>query len=189
MFEKAKTDKASDNVETKNLIPIIREFLESIDPPFDAMHVTIEEIEYWSRDGFIAHGHNRGGMDLIAFTDIASLIGSGYHSGKSIEKHVEDIYYKDFEENKKDNPNLSEEDIYEMTNEQNSCDYSMLAWRIRVMYEGDNRLIVYVGWDKDAPYFPWKDKAESEHEINFKDNDDLIKQLTQLALNINYYGK
>lgn len=190
MFEKAKTDKYGpngDNVETKNLIPIIREFLESIDAPFDPMHVAIEEIEWQSRDGFIAHGHNRGGMDLLAYTDIASLYGSG--APESISDYVQEQWDQTCNKIEKENPELTQEEVFDKAYEETSCEYSALAWRIRVMYEGENQLMVYVGWDKDAPYFRWNEKAQSEYQINFKDNDDLVKQLTQLALNINYKGK
>src|ERR1019366_1348755 len=96
-----------DNVETKKLLPIIKAFLENVDINFDPHQVTIEEFEWQSRDGFSAHSHNRGGMDLIGFTTNAILYGSGYHSGTSIEDQVNKSFSDVCDEIQKENPELT----------------------------------------------------------------------------------
>lgn len=55
---------------------------------------SIEEIEFESRDGFMAFDHNRGGLMYRNFTDLMGYLGGGYtptHEGaaKEIERQVE----------------------------------------------------------------------------------------------------
>lgn len=39
---------------------------------------TIKSLECRSRDGFIPHSHNKGGVEVIGFTDLQCIQGSGY---------------------------------------------------------------------------------------------------------------
>lgn len=174
-------DKSIDTVETEGLLPIIEEFLESITLPFEANTTHIENFEYQSRDGFAASSHNRGGMDLLAITTAAHLIASGEHFGTQIELDVENYWSETFDEIQKENPELTDEQVFDETYTACNDDYSGEAWRVRVMYEGGNTLVVYAGYDKDAPYYRWHCKNKFEHKIVFKNKTDLKKQLTKLV--------
>lgn len=168
------TDKVLDNVETKKLNPIFKEWLESLDMPWNDGNTTIEEFEYRSRDGFSAHDHNRGGVDLINITSVAYLIGSGEHFGLAVEDYV----------SKQDNPNATEEELFDIAWEYNSGEYDDVAYRVRVMYTGNNTVEIFIGYDTDAPYFRWNDKPIQEIVINFKNKTDLKKQLNKIKLKV-----
>lgn len=173
------TSKEKDNVETKGLLPVIKGFLEDINIGFDPDYSTIEDFEFKSRDGFSAFEHNRGGMDLLVITTTASLIGSGYHMGTSIEEKVEKQWNDTFDEVQKENPNMSDDELSELVYELESDEYSGQAFRVRVMYEGNNTLRVYAGWDNDAPYYRWNNKPEFEKTIKFKTKRDLKTKLNK----------
>ncbi len=179
-----KTDKNNDNVDTKGLIPLLTEFVNNVDNNFDG-YKTIDTIEYQRCDGFIPFDHNRGGIDLILITNNAFLIGSGYHFGTSIETKVEASYNKTEDEVRKENPTLSDEEIHDKVFEIEADDYSGQAFRVRIMYEGDNTLTVFAGWDDDAPYYRWSNKAEFEKTIEFKNKSDLKTKLNKLLKKIN----
>jgi|ERR1019366_2033060 hypothetical protein len=177
------TLKENDNVETKKLILLLTEFLESLNIRFDGYN-QIEPLEFRSRDGFSAFDRNRGGMDFISITDNASLIGSGYHSGTSIEKIINDSFETTLNEVKLEYPDLNEEEQYDKTYEIESNDYNGQAFRVRLMYEGNNTLVVHAGWDHDAPYFRWSNKSELEKVIKFKNKRDLKTKLNKLIKKI-----
>lgn len=172
--------KETDNVDTQKLIPILKEFLESIDVPFEPYNTNISELEYQSRDGFIAYGHNRGGLDLIAFTTVANLMGSGEHLGSSICASVESDWETAYNDIKKNDPELDEEHIWDNVYESCSDEYYGYAWRIRIMYEGNNTLCIHVGWDTDAPYYRWHNKAQLKLEIKYKNKADLKRKLEKV---------
>lgn len=175
-----------DNVETKKLIPIIKAFLEKVDINFETIETISEEFEWKSRDGFSAHDHNRGGMDLIAITNNSYLKGSGTHIGTSIETYVEGSYNDSLVSIKEEFPELAEDsnEFYEKIDEMESDEYSGQAFRIRVMYEGNNIMRVYAGWDHDAPYYRWSNKPEFEKTIKFKNKRDLKTKLNKLLKKI-----
>jgi len=185
----SKLNRETDNVDTKGLLPTFRQFVESIDMPVDGFVVEVKDMEWQRRDGFIPADHNRGGIDLIVVTDIASMIGSGTHTGTTIDEFCEKEYWGCYEYVKANNPELDEEEILDTTDGIMSDDYCHLAWRVRIMYNGNNQVSVYVGWDTDGPYFRWKRQHDSEYQIQFTDSQDLTKKLVQLALEISYNGK
>ena len=178
------TNKKEDNVNTKNLLPLIKEFLEKVDINFDSMNTTIEEFEFESYSGFSAFHHNRGGMDLIAITTNGYLIGSGTHIGTSIEKQVEDSYSAICKQAVEEGLVDGTDKFYERVDSYQNDDYSGQAFRVRLMYEGDNTLVVYAGWDDDAPYFRWSNKPELEKTIKFKNKRDLKTKLNKLLKKI-----
>ena len=177
------SSKDTDNVETKKLLPIFKTFLEGLDIRVDG-HTSIEEFEFRSRDGFSAFDHNRGGVDLIVITDNASLIGSGYHMGTSIEKHVEETFNETQDQVRNDNPDFTDEEVFDKTYEIESDEYAGQAFRVRLMYEGDGVLVVYAGWDHDAPYYRWSNSPELEIEIKFKNKTELKAKLKKIAKKI-----
>lgn len=175
-----------DNVETKKLLPLIKEFLEKVDINFETQQTMLEPFEFRSYSGFAAYDHNRGGMDLIAITNDAYLLGSGTHFGTSIEKHVQDSHDSAAKQVLEDYPNLKDgsDEFYEKLDEILMDDYSGQAFRVRVMYEGNNVLRVYAGWDHDAPYFRWSNSPEFKKTIKFKNKRDLKAKLNKLLKKI-----
>lgn len=171
-----------DNVDVKGLQPIIRAFLESIELPFEDINTQFSDIEYNHRDGFIPYRHNRGGMDLISYTNIHQLIGSGDHMGLTIHKWVDDQYKDSWKSVQESYPDLEphSETFYEKLDALNYDYYSGLAYRVRVMYEGENTITVYSGYDTDAPYYRWSDPVEFEKTIKFKNKTDLKAKLKSL---------
>jgi hypothetical protein len=168
-----------DNIETvKGLKPTLKSFIDSIESPFEFNDYNqINELEWESRSGFIAHSHNRGGYDFISLCDVYS--SQGYTLGKQTNKKINDIVDYNFKSIKKDNPEMTDDDIHDaMHNE--SSEYDDIAFRVRAMYEGDNVLMVYMGYDFDAPYFRWNTKADKTKKIKFKDIKDLRTKLTKL---------
>lgn len=176
---KLKTD---DNINTvKGLKETVKSWLESITVPFESYDRPIDELEFERRDGFIPHSWNRGGLDLIAISDISSLVGSGEHMGLSIEEWINDQYNEAGQDAIKEGLIAGTDEYYEFVDNNTQGDYSCIAYRIRVMYEGEGILKIYSGYDKDAPYFRWNGKAEFETEIKFKSIDDLNKKLKKVT--------
>lgn len=174
-----------DNVETKGLLPTIQNFLKSISLPFEASK-EIEALEFISRDGFSAHDHNRGGMDLFSTTTVAYLIGSGEHCGTAIELDVEDSWDSSRNDIIKDNPELDLEgdELFDRVYESCNDDYSGMAYRVRVMYEGNGVLCVYSGYDTDAPYYRWNNKPDFNTKVKFKTKTELKRKLKALVKRI-----
>lgn len=166
-----------DNVIDKGLLPVLESFMKKIQSeisdPF--YHDKIQELEFISRSGFSAHGHNRGGLDLIAFTDVGSCYGGGYDYSDATEQ-----WQNAFDQIKAENKELSEDDVFEKTLEYCSNEYMTMAYRVRVMYEGENQVCVHFGWDHDAPYFRWRNNAE-QIEITFTSKRDLAKKLNAIV--------
>lgn len=186
-------NKETDNVETLDLLPIIRNFLENISEPFETYLTKddqLSELEFKSMSGFLAHGHNRGGMDLIVITDVMSLVASGAHMGLSVENKINKDYDEAWEDAKNEHPELSEdkqedlEQLHNYVDELTSGEYNQIAWRVRVMYEGQGVLKIYAGYDFDAPYFRWNSAAQFEAIINFKTLTGLESKLNKLISKI-----
>lgn len=191
---KFKSYKEYDNVETiPQLKETLKEFLLNIEQPFEhcgPQNKLIEELEFRSRSGFFAFDHNRGGFDLLFITNIGSLIGSGEHMGLKIEKRVTADYNLHYNDIKENNPQLNEENgnnldkLYELIDRVTYDDYSGIAWRVRIMYEGSGILKLYAGYDFDAPDFRWNNAADFETEIKFKTLTGLKSQLKKLIKTI-----
>lgn len=179
-------NKTEDNVETKGIQELLIETLKNIenDLPIDFSYVNVETIEYQRRDGFIPHSWNRGGADLIAFTDMRSLHGSGKHYNTKIEDHVNKVYAQEEEDLTLEFPDIKNgsDEFYELLDERLTDEYNALAWRIRIMYEGNNTITVYSGWDTDAPYFRWKDRTDFEKSFQFTNKKDLQKKLIKILI-------
>lgn len=182
-LERHRLTKDTDNFETRGLEPVLRDWLEGIELPFDATGVGIDTIEFRPRSGFIPHSHNHGGMDLFADTTVSYLIGSGEHFGLGIESWVQDVWTRAYKELGSEHPELGEDsdELFDKVYEDCGDDYSGIAWRIRAMYEGDGVLTVYAGYDFDAPYYRWDNGADFEATIEFKDLDDLADKLQKLS--------
>lgn len=182
------TSKESDNIETVDgLKEVIVDWLESLDDPFHGDgNQSIDDLEFRSRDGFLANHYNRGGVDLINITSISHLIGSGHHLGLSIEDWVSESEEANFKFVKESHPEMDteSEEFHNKVYEMGLDDYDTVAWRIRVMYEGSGVLCVYAGYDKDAPYFRWNSKSDVNFEIKFKTLSGLKRQLKALSKKI-----
>ena len=171
-----------DNIDSvPELKETVRDWLENITHPFESYATQIEELEYKRRDGFIPHSWNNGGLDLILISDIGGLVGSGEHFGLSIESWVDGHYNEACENAIKEGLVDGSDDYYEHVDANTRSEYDAVAYRIRVMYEGEGVLKVYAGYDKDAPYFRWNSKDEFETEINFKTISGLKRQLKALT--------
>lgn len=178
----------SDNFETHEFETIVREWLETVSMPFEAS-VKVEPFEFRRRDGFIPHSHNMGGLDLYTITDVAGLMGSGSHFGTAIEQWTEnswDAARKDLLEQAKERGetvDVDSETFYDETYQYCSNEYETVAWRVRVMYEGNGKLTVFAGYDTDAPYFRFSGPYSSlfEQSVNFKTLSGLKRQLERMT--------
>jgi hypothetical protein len=166
-----------DNVETEGLLPIFQEFVDELVDHIDGNVGEPDIIEFRHRDGFIPSRYNKGGIDFISYNTVAGMIGSGAHMGTWIEQKIEELYNNDYDETKKENPNLTEEQLFDLVYERNDDDYSGVAYRVRVMYEGDNKVAIHYGFDFDAPYYRWGGNDIKTIEINFKNKSDLKRKL------------
>lgn len=180
--------KETDNFETvEGMDEILRDWLEGLTEPFEPQSKSIDAFEFKRRDGFIPHRHNCGGLDLLVISHVAGLMGSGSHFGLKIEQWVEDSWDNARAELKRQAEERGEtvdtdsdsffDDVYQYC----SNDYETIGWRVRCMYEGNGVLMVYVGYDKDAPYFRWNDVAEFKAKITFKTLSGLKRQLDRLS--------
>lgn len=181
--------KETDNFETHGLEAIIRDWLQhDVSTPFDAS-VKIEPFEFKRRDGFIPHSHNKGGLDLYTITAVSYLMGSGEHFGTAIEQWTEDSWdraRKDLLEQAKERGETVDADsdeFYDSVYDYCSDDYETVAWRVRVMYEGNGKLTVFAGYDTDAPYFRFSGPFSSlfEQSITFKTLSGLKRQLERMT--------
>lgn len=183
VYKNSTTTKELDNVRTKKLEKLLGEAVTGLDLGIDFHSINISELDFERYDGFIPHAHNRGGIDLIAITTIGSLVGSGEHIGTKAETYAEESYNDDWNQIVKDNPELNQEiesDLEQLYNLQGDSlydDYNGLAFRIRIMYEGDGEMCVHSGWDEDAPYFRWKCNTDLVQEIKFKTKKELRVKL------------
>lgn len=182
-------DMYNKSVDTVDTVPGLKnalmEFVESIPLPFeDDYNREPEELEYQSRDGFGAHSHNRGGIDRLAVSNIRYLVGGGTHYGLKIEEHVQESYDETADLVEKENPKLEGDELYQAVDEAFDSEYDAVAYRIRVMYEGQGVVRVYAGYDLDAPYFRWNNAADFEAEIKFNTISGLKRQLKALITKI-----
>lgn len=179
-------EKRLDNIDTTiGLKEIIKDFIDSIElkVPFEG-HNQTEELEFWSRSGFAAFNSNRGGFDLINISNISHIINSGEHIGKTIQDYVDKIYKNEIKDLLKEVPQLKENYSDEFYNELDSRlqnEYNDIAWRVRIMYNGNKTLTIYAGYDKDAPYFRWREKADIELVIRYKTLNGLKRQLKDIT--------
>lgn len=181
--------KETDNFETLNLDATIRDWLETVKLPFEPSTKNIEAFEFRRRDGFIPHSHNCGGLDLFADTTVAYLMGSGEHFGTVIEQWTEDAWddaRKDLLERATEDGetvDVDSDEFYDDTYRYCSDEYLGIAWRVRVMYEGNGRLTVYAGYDTDAPYYRFRGKFAHlfEETIQFKTLSGLKRQLERMT--------
>ena len=92
LFSTNMTDKSEDNIETLSpeIVDILKSFVESIELPFSDAYVDkTEDIEWQSRDGFIAYNSTRGGFDRIAIIPTHYLTGSGEIQGLVCQERIE----------------------------------------------------------------------------------------------------
>lgn len=168
-----------DNVDTRGLVELLKDSTEPLDELLDFMFQSVEELEYTSRDGFIPHSHNKGGVDFIGITSIKDLYYSGSHHDTNIEVHVNECFNYEEKELKENHPELKfgSDEYYEKLDEYLEYEGNQLAFRVRIMYEGDGVIMVHSGWDLDGPYFRWTNKTDLEQKIKFKDKRDLKPKL------------
>lgn len=150
----------------------------------------IENLECRSRDGFIPHSHNMGGIECVAFRDqhTTQFEGTGFENAdKTLEKYhnldldyfCEEDAFKDLKISK--DQSAWTEDIWEKFAEYcREDDQSSVLFSCDIMLTGRNslniRMCVCV---KDSPYHrQYDDKIEID--INFKSVRDLETKLTKL---------
>ena len=181
----AKSSKELDNIDTmQGLAPILKEFLEGINEPIEAWNESkIEPLEYISKSGFAAFDSNRGGFDLMLISDVASIYWAG-HQGLSIDSTIDKRYDEIVNEIREADPSLSEDEVWELADDSARGECEGIAYRVRVMYRGNNTLSVFAGYDFDAPYFRWNSKPDIDLDINFKTLKGLKAQLKKIAKQI-----
>lgn len=175
-------DKEQDNFETIQAETVVRDWLESIDMPFSDESPSIDAFEFRSRDGFAAHSHNRGGLDLFIWTDAIRLVDNGEHSSLAVSDKLQKGYDDSFNCVKTDNPEMTDDEIADCLRDESS-EYDTVGYRIRVMYEGNGVLCVYSGYDLDAPYFRGNGMTLAK-EIHFKTLKGLARELKALTKHI-----
>jgi hypothetical protein len=186
LFSTCKTEKSEDNIETLSpeIVTVLKNFVESVELPFsDAYCDETEDIEWQSRSGFIAYNSTRGGFDRIAVIPTHYLTASGELYGLACQDRVEEFEKDSFEQIKKDNPEMNDEQI-EDTMRDEASEYDDIAYRVRILYKGDNQLQIDSGFDYDAPYFRWSNKSDFEADIKFKNVTDLKTKLSKIAKKI-----
>jgi hypothetical protein len=184
---KFSSNKEDDNIETVlGINDIIKEWLKSIELPFESQNTSIKNFEFKNQLGFIPQKHNRGGLDLIAISDIAYITVSDKHIGLPINSWIDDwlneidkiiaLYYPE---------------LHPKTNEfsdkvQKYCNdnHLFIVWRVRAMYAGNGVLRIYAGFDKDIRYLRWNSEADFKAKIHFKTLSGLKRQLSRLTKKI-----
>lgn len=153
----------------------------------------ISELECRSRDGFIPHSHNLGGLEAIAFTDqfMASIEGTGFDKAdETLERYRKmDVEYfladrptypKD--ESKWTDDQREKFDEYRQNDSEATVLFSvdcMLTGLERGVFTLNIRMCVCV---KDAPYHrQFDDKLE--FDITFKHCKSLGEKLKKLLRN------
>lgn len=122
------------------------------------------EMEYKSRDGFMANPYNKGGFELKVFENVNSIVGSGsMPSSKEANKRIErmDNYNRElaleelgYTEKDLDKDDKKYEELYDKKDEIGSEDTIM--FQVNVMYTGYERgahsayVQVIVNWE--CPY-------------------------------------
>lgn len=186
LFSTSKTEKSEDNIETlsSEIVKALKSFVESVELPFsDAYIDKTEDIEWQSRDGFIAYNNTRGGFDRIAIIPTYYLTGSGEVQGLVCQARIEEYDAETMADIKKDHPEMTDKQVYDaMTDE--AGEYDDIAYRVRVLYKGDNTLQIDAGFDYDAPYFRWSNASDFEADIKFKNVTDLKTKLTKIVKKI-----
>jgi hypothetical protein len=184
---RAANTKQTDNVITNNLLPTFREFLESIDFAGEGYTLDLQELEYESRDGFYAAGHNHGGLDLLNIVALDQVHYNNVAAPQRIYDLANHTMNEYREQAEQDNPDADSDKI-DMLVQEAIGDYDTVARRVRVMYEGNQMIAIHYGWDEDAPYFRFNGKAECI-EIKYKNKADLIKKMDRAARKISKYFK
>ncbi len=173
------TLKHLDNIDTKRgLKKALVEFMEQIECKLDG-HVLsqAEAFEWQSRSGFAAHNHNRGGFDFISIRDIYTI--ETHRLNKHESALVDNAIAYSYKLVKEDNPKMSQDEIVEVCHNE-AGEYDDVAYRVRVMYTGNNTVEVFSGLDFDAPYFRWSNKSSFTKVIKFKTIKDLKTQLNKV---------
>lgn len=167
----------------------------------------LEEIECRSRDGFIAHSHNRGGFDLEYLSQVSSCVGSGCGPDlAAIDKSADWAYgaaLEWFKETKADeiqglpDDKLNYHDLCELGRSDLAewlaeSEYEHMNtpvwWGVRAMYEGQDEngihtLSIYASGNVSEYYgFAGKgSETKAQHEIRFRTASGLRRQLERLT--------
>jgi hypothetical protein len=186
LFSKSKTHKSEDNIDTLPPVykQLFRVFCQSIELPFsDAYSDETSEIEYQSRDGFIAYDSTRGGSDRIAIVPMHYLTGSGEVRGLACQSHVEKCEQDDYNYIKENNPEMTDDEISEVIMNESS-EQDDIAYRVRILYKGEKTIQIDAGFDYDAPYFRWSNKSDFEADFKYKNLADLKMKLKKIRTKI-----
>lgn len=186
LFSTSKTEKSEDNIETLSpeIVDVLKSFVESVELPFsDAYYDETEDIEWQSRDGFIAYNSTRGGFDRIAVVPTHYLTCRGEIQGLVCQERIETQDAETMADIKKEHPEMTDEQIEDTMRDEDS-EYDDVAYRVRVLYKGDNSLQIDAGFDYDAPYFRWSNKSDFEADIKFKNVTDLKTKLAKIVKKI-----
>lgn len=166
------------------IVNVLRDFLtEGLD--FSESRITV--LESRRRDGFIPHGHNKGGLEAVAFMaqwNAEQWINGFKNASTTLEKYTRfalDLFALDM--------NLKVENYAEWTEEQREGFYeyqendteSTVCFSADLMLTGENelnvRLCVCV---KDSPYHRQYDDL-MEYNIKFKTAAELRAKLKKLG--------
>lgn len=149
----------------------------------------VENLECRSRDGFMAYGHNKGGLSANTFRDqfyVQIEGGTGFkEADKTLDKYEDysiEYFIKDTKLNK-DKSNWTENDYEKFDEFQMEDTDSTVLFSTDLMLTSENelniRMCVCV---KDAPYHRQYDNL-LKFDIKFKNSIDLAKKLNKLLKN------
>lgn len=181
-----KTYKSEDNIETlgQKFKDLFQEFVKSIELPFsDESYDETSELEWQSRDGFRAFDSTRGGYDRIVIIRQSYLTGSGEIMGLVCQDKIEKFQQDSFDSIKKEYPDMTGDQIYDEI-QNNESEYDDVAYRVRILYKGNNEVQIDAGFDYDAPYFLWTNESDFEADIKFKNFSDLKRKLKSIVKKI-----
>lgn len=177
-------DKLNIPLKTANeYVVVMQDFLESLGFNTDR----IEKFESRSRDGFIPHSHNKGGIEAITYRDVNSCCqDTGFEKTDSVLSKYADYNLKDFAENNKLDVltygNWTDEQrelYYEYENE--SDDTVQFQARIMFTSETSANIDFYVS-ASDTPYHR-KSDDKLELDVNFKSPAGLKRKLASILKN------
>lgn len=188
MTKKASTIKSQDNITTLNpkIVELLRETVQEsyqLEGKLD-----VENVEWQSRDGFMAYDHNRGGFSRLSYDRIDHLVGSGTKLTTEVKKWIDESYNDNYSEVLKNNPKLNEntDEFYNELDSSFCSEYDCLGYKVQILYNGNNMIDIVCGYTYDAPYFRGFDVITLQKQIKFKNYSDLKKKLAKLNTEESY---
>lgn len=166
------------------IVAELREFAESIDYSFDR----ISDLECRSRDGFIPHSHNYGGIECVAFRNQYSCCeNTGFeNTDETLRKGWEcdlENFLADRPEYPKSYSDLTDAQCEELDEYRRESDDTVL-FSLDIMHTGFERGIHSINLRfcicaKDSPYHRKYDDL-FEFDITFRTIESLKRQLAKI---------